>query len=475
MRESSLPIEGHAKKRITAWAVCSLVLAILALFLGMFVTIPAIVCGHIARFKVRKGKGLVRGARLAFTGLLVGYAALFLQVVVLSFLLRSSPLLFRPKFDITTIRNNVAQAMLAPGGMSLDELGRLCFEPLIPDDTGVGIVVGTILGGEKEVDAYGNPPFSGHTVFEIGSATKVFTCLALSVLAESGQVELSDPIEKFLPRDILPPTTDLRDIQLVHLATHTSGLPRLPPNLSKLRGLWFGLTRTSNPYAEYDIEKLYAGLRRTKLKAPPGARYEYSNFGVGLLGQLLANAAGAEYETVIRDRVCTPLNMASTGVTLAAGLESAMAPPCLQSGKPSTKWILESLAGAGGLRSNVNDLLSFLEAHLHPLEAKLGEAIEAILTERFQEGKSMSLGLGWHCKKEDDHTFWWHNGGTGGYSSFIGIGREADVAVAVLGNADFHQEMTQAAFEYLSALTFLCEQLRTRQPAHAGDWRPPMR
>jgi|GEM_PF-1257751 len=461
-KEESSLIENPAKRRMSRWAVWSFVLAILAPILGMFATIPAIICGHVARSKIKKAAGSLAGRGLACAGLAVGYIVFVLQVIVLFLMLRSWPSLFPPTTYGTRDKAELAQAILASPGMSLEEPGRMCFQPLIRKDTPIGIVVGTLWRGEKEVHRYGNPEFDGNTIFEIGSVTKVFTCLALSVLADNGQVELSDPITKYLPEDVHPPAMDSSEIQLVHLATHTSGLPRVPKNMSRWRGVVFGLTRSNNPYAGYDTEKLYAAVRGTRLRSEPGARYEYSNFGAGLLGQLLANAAGAAYESLIRESVCTPLNTPNTFVTVPPGVRGMMAPPYLKTGRPTVEWDCEALVGAGGLRSNVNDLLTFLHAHMYPEQTKLEAPIRSALTKRFQEDENNWVGLGWHCKKDGDHEFWWHNGGTGGYASFVGMDRETEVAIAVLGNADFYREITEAGFDFLPAVTTAAGQPDTR-------------
>ena len=139
-----------------------------------------------------------------------------------------------------------------------------------------------------------------------------------------------------------------------------------------------------------------------------------------------------------------------------------MAAPYLKTGHSAAEWDLEALVGAGGLRSNVNDLLTFLHAHVYPGQTKLEAPIRSALTNRFQEDEDNWVGLGWHCKRDGDHEFWWHNGGTGGYASFVGMDRDAEVAIVALGNADFYQEITQAGFEFLAALGIAAGQRDTR-------------
>ena len=151
-----------------------------------------------------------------------------------------------------------------------------------------------------------------HTMFEIGSNTKTFTALLLADMVVRGEINYTDPIAAFLPGHARPQRNRRRaasaQITLLHLATHTGGLPRLPRNLLA-RAL---RDRRTNPYARYTLPDLYAATARLGGGPPPGTRMRYSNYGVGLLGQLLANAAGTDYGTLITQRICRPLGLAET-------------------------------------------------------------------------------------------------------------------------------------------------------------------
>ena len=172
----------------------------------------------------------------------------------------------------------------------------------------VGIVVGVIEPSGRRVVAYGRAsrndarPLNGDTLFEIGSITKVFTSLLLADAVERGEVALTDPVGKFLPAKVRMPERGGRAITLQDLATHTSGLPRLPTNMAP--------KDPSNPYADYTFENLYAFLSDYQLTRDIGSQYEYSNLGGGLLGHALTLAAHAtDYEALVRARVTTPLGM----------------------------------------------------------------------------------------------------------------------------------------------------------------------
>ena len=153
---------------------------------------------------------------------------------------------------------------------------------------------------------------NGDTVFEIGSVTKVFTSLLLSEMVQNGQMALSDRVAKYLPETVKLPDKDGKQITLVDLATHTSGLPRTPTN--------FAPQYWNNPYVDYSVQQLYEFLSSYELTRDPGSQYEYSNLGAGLLGFVVARRAGMSYEELVRKRICDSLEMKSTTVTLTPAL-----------------------------------------------------------------------------------------------------------------------------------------------------------
>jgi CubicO group peptidase (beta-lactamase class C family) len=188
-----------------------------------------------------------------------------------------------------------------------DKIDRLV-NPLIEGEALVGCVVGVIDGDAREVHAYGevhrgegDQP-SGATIYEIGSITKVFTGTLLADMHERGHVKIDSPLAELLPGGVTAPVADEKPITLAHLATHTSGLPRLPSNMDPTH---------HNPYADFTVEKMYAFLGGHELRRPPG-KYEYSNYGMGLLGQVLAERAGKTYEQLVIERICEPLGMSDT-------------------------------------------------------------------------------------------------------------------------------------------------------------------
>ena len=299
---------------------------------------------------------------------------------------------------------------------------------------GVGIVVGIVEPAGRRVVAYGRldtedpRPLNGDTVFEIGSVTKVFTSLLLADAVQRGDVTLADPVQKYLPESAKMPTRGGREITLQDLATHTSGLPRLPSNMSP--------KDPANPYADYTVGQLYDFLSGYTLTRDIGAQYEYSNLGGGLLGHVLGRRAGTDYESLLRSRILVPLGMSSTAIALTPALRPRLAVGHNQNLDAVANWDGGALAGAGAVRSTVNDMLTFVAANLGYVQSPLAPAMADMRATRRPTGAlpQTDVALGWHITTRGDLEIVWHNGGTGGYRSFVGFNPRARAGVVVLSN-----------------------------------------
>ncbi len=314
-----------------------------------------------------------------------------------------------------------------------DEIRRILVERIDAKQQGVGIVVGIIEPRGRRVIAYGKLAkgdarvLDGNTVFEIGSITKVFTSLLLADMVQRGELALTDPVAKYLPAELKLPERGGLSITLVDLATHTSGLPRLPANLAP--------KDSSNPYADYSVEQLYRFLFTYKLPRDIGEKYEYSNLAVGLLGHALAWRAGLGYEALAQTRICEPLGMKSTRIALTNEMKQRLAVGHNAKLVQVSNWDLPTLAGAGALRSSTNDLLAFLAANLRYTETSLSPAMAAMVRiRRATANPRMEVALGWHVLNPGGTEVIWHNGGTGGYRTFIGFDPKSRVGIVVLSN-----------------------------------------
>lgn len=302
---------------------------------------------------------------------------------------------------------------------------------------GEGIVVGLLDKGRRVI-AVG---VGAENVFEIGSITKVFTASILADMASRGEVRLDDPVAKYLPRSARIPSRNDRQITLLDLVTQSSGLPRLPSNLTP--------RDPANPYADYSVDQMYAFLAGYQLPRDIGATYEYSNLGMGLLGHALALKAGTSYEQLVTRRILAPLQMKETAITLTPGMRARLAPGHDGDGKVVPNWDLPTLAGAGALRSTPADLLTFLAANLDSTATPLSRTLAQTHGERHAtDNPNLGIGLAWHILTRPAGKIVWHNGGTGGYRSFIGFDPARRVGVVVLCN-NGNESMDDIGFHLL--------------------------
>jgi len=301
-----------------------------------------------------------------------------------------------------------------------------------------GIVVGVIEPSGRRLVTRGHLAKSdprevdGDTIFEIGSVSKIFTSLLLADMVHRKEVALDDPADTYLPAHVRMPERSGRSITLRDLSTHRSGLPPMPGNLfAKMAKR----KDPGGPHAGYGVDDLYQFLFSYSLTRDPGSEFEYSNLGAGLLGHLLGYRAGTDYESLVRHRITQPLGMPDTGITLSSSMKqrmatghNAMLAPVANSDLPTP------LAGAGALRSSANDMLTLLEAFLGYKESPLAPAMKAMFETRCPAGHT-EMGLGWFIYSPDGRQIAVHNGGTGGFRSYVGYEPKTRIGVVVLSNA----------------------------------------
>lgn len=218
-------------------------------------------------------------------------------------------------------------------------------------------------------------------------------------------------------------------ITLADLATHMSGLPRMPDN--------FEPANETNPYADYTTEQMFAFVSSYQLPRDIGSEYEYSNLGAGLLGQALTQRAGKGYEALVQERITGPLAMHSTAIELSPRLSGRMATGHNEVLAIAPNWDLPAFSGAGALRSTASDLLTFLAMTLGTDKTPLTAALaDTLATRRAIGEQETSAALGWTVTKSSNGEIAWHDGGTGGHSAFIGIHPGMKTGVVVLSNAN---------------------------------------
>lgn len=314
--------------------------------------------------------------------------------------------------DDATVRAILAQRLAQKQGMG--------FAVVLVDAAGTRIVT----AGSAQRDG---APVDADTEFEIGSITKTFTSLLLAQRVVAGSLTLDTPVATLLPEAAPGLVRNGTPVTLAQLAAHTSGLGRLPPNMTP--------ADRTNPYADYDGARLVAGLVATALAAEPPAPYAYSNYGAGLLGYALTFHDGG-YASVVRERILTPLAMTATAVDLTPAQRTHAAVGHDSELNRVPEWTFDALAGAGALRSTASDMAKYLRAAMDPAAGRFGPAFKLAETPRSDgPGPATRVGLAWHVTTRDGRTITWHNGGTAGFASMLAFDADRREGVVVLGNA----------------------------------------
>ncbi|MFD2743556.1 MULTISPECIES: serine hydrolase [Sphingobacterium] len=267
------------------------------------------------------------------------------------------------------------------------------------------------------------------SVYEIGSLTKTFTATLLADLVEREVISLDDSIVKFLP-DSIAKNPALQKITFRSLANHTSGLPRLPDNWNKTSSFV-----ETDPYAHYDRKALFTYLRDAKLDHEPETEYAYSNLGYGLLGELLAIISKKSFDTYLKETLTSPLHMRAT--ELKPDAKNANILTVYRDGTAVPIWNWKAMAGAGAIKSTIDDMLRYAITQLATPENAIQRAMSATKLFTFYIPEdNMDIGLGWHTDLLEDQNLFWHNGGTAGSSSFMAIIPDERSAVIVLSNSN---------------------------------------
>lgn len=253
--------------------------------------------------------------------------------------------------------------------------------------------------------------------FEIGSVSKALTGMLYVDALRRGEVGPHTPLGDCLELDGAP----VAGIPLGHLSTHTSGLPRLPPGINPVRRTWALVRHGTNPYRE-SLPEFLALARRVKIAAPEReSRPAYSNLGFALLGHAVASAAGLSYADLLRTRLVEHLGLTSTYVPAdAADLRPGAVRGTSRSGRSVEPWVNLAIAPAGGIRSSARDLATLLSAILDRSVPGVG-ALDPI---HDFSGRAARIGAGWLTLETPTGPVTWHNGGTGGHRSWIGVDRD---------------------------------------------------
>ena len=295
-----------------------------------------------------------------------------------------------------------------------------------------GMVLGVYKDGHAWVKGYGATSKGGglrpdsHTVFELASVSKLFTAATLQLLCDEGALGMDDTLGQLLGNSVdLSPAA--RATTLRQLVTHTSGFPPLPKSFVDK------MTDPQNPYSSLELADLVAYLKTTEGKREPG-RFEYSNFGMGLLGHVLERVTARPYESLVADRLLRPLDMNHTAVALTPGMRAALAQGYAEDGAPNPLWVDRVLTGAGSFKSTVSDMIKFIQANLED-----PSSVAMSLRNMHTKQVAGDTGIGWMQpifldRFVGNRSMLWHNGRVGGYASYLAINPDSKTGVVVLSN-----------------------------------------
>jgi D-alanyl-D-alanine-carboxypeptidase/D-alanyl-D-alanine-endopeptidase len=338
----------------------------------------------------------------------------------------------------TPQKPKMPDAALAPanldsikGVLDNDLASALSTGALNPANHG-GVTIGIVSHGKRLILSYGTA--APDSVFEIGSITKTFTATVLAQMVEQKLVRFDTPVRELLPAGTVAKPNG-REITLLDLSDQHSGLPRMPGN--------FHPSNHENPYSNYTNADLYAFIGKHGVALADGTPFLYSNLGVGLLGTALADRANETYAQLVQREVIAPLGLHNTGVELTPAMRAHLIQGFHANHQPAHPWDFLALAGCGGIRSNAADMLTYLSAQLHPddlpssvADTADGKTLSAAITQthvpRAETERGRSIALNWFFVPNNGS--YWHNGGTGGYTSYATFHPEQDFAVIVLFN-----------------------------------------
>lgn len=298
----------------------------------------------------------------------------------------------------------------------------------------IGLSVGVWKDGKMYFYGYGETAKGNNiipdsaTIFEIGSISKTFTATLLAIAVGEGRVRLDDPVNKYLPDSIPSLQYNNRVITLKDLSNHTSAIPRMPSNFQS------GAADPKDPYSRYSVGDLYTFLKHLQLTREPGKEYEYSNAAVGLLGIILQKIYHTSYEELIVQYICNPIGMNDTRVSIRKKDSSFFAKGYDENGVYNGPWNLPpSFAGAGAIRSTARDMLKYADANSGRASGSLGKAMQLTHDITFSN-RQATIGLGWHYIPAGDKKVLFHNGGTGGYRTYLSVDTQKKIAVVILSN-----------------------------------------
>lgn len=315
--------------------------------------------------------------------------------------------------------------------IKINELDKLIneqvFEKGIPS-----IAVGIVHNGEVILakgygyaDVENKVLATGNSIYQIGSVTKVFTGYLLANFVTQKAISLDEPVADFFPESIrFPKSQSELDITIKEIATHSAEFPRYPANLQRI---------DPNPIRGYSIEEMYDGIEMVTIDTISGTRYNYSNFGYGILGVAIENRFETDLSKLMNEYIFMPYSMNNTSLYLNDSIKKELSVPYLDNApyKRTEPWTMGTLSGAGNLFSSVSDLNKFMIGVL-----EINEVNRTQQTKLFNINETWSYGLGCFIvdSKKYDTQVIYHGGDIDGYASSFSVYPEYNLGFVILTN-----------------------------------------
>lgn len=339
--------------------------------------------------------------------------------MILGFIARISAVCFVLQFA-------AEQPCASAAGLSDEDLVRYV-EARAESGEYVGMIVGFIDGNQRYVQAFGQTSKDDdarpdeRTIFEISSVSKTFTATLLGTAVIAGDMSLSDAVNEHLEPGVRLAGYDGREITLLDLASHQSGLPNFPSDLEPAAG--------PNPYAHTDERDLVRSLNAFVPDSRPGQGYSYSAFAFATIAHVLSIKYDASYEQLVERRIAEPLGMADTVMRLNADQAKRLAPGYTPEGNVAEPLDQGVFRPAGSMYSTLHDLMIWLSANMGRLDSPLDGAVA--LTHPMRNSLN-SVGLAWHQagSKGDRSQF----GTAHGYRAYVGFLEDGSKGAVVLAN-----------------------------------------
>ncbi|WP_341534139.1 serine hydrolase domain-containing protein [Sphingosinicella soli] len=269
-----------------------------------------------------------------------------------------------------------------------------------------------------------------HTMYSLASISKPITTTGLMTLVQSGKIDLDRPADDYLGAAKLNARVgDARAATVRRVAGHTSGLP-----------LHYQFFYEDEPVARPPMGETIQ--RYANLVSAPGARYQYSNLGFGILDEIISRTSGLSYADFMRREVFLPLGLTRTSVDIGPGLEAFAATRYGRNGEPIPFYTFDH-PGASAVFSSAHDLIRFAGFHLKnrlpgqkPIlnAASIDEMQRPVDPQAVREDGS-GYGVGFNVRTKDGYRVVSHSGGMGGVATIMQIFPDRNIALVVLTNS----------------------------------------